>query len=873
MNTLTKTLLSIGAVLLAGAVGIMIYCFWPSVKGTIDESKYYSAEEAQEFYDKGYNDGCKSETELIGQVDYYKGIVDDYYIEVNTLNKEISNLRDSNLALETQVSNYGNIIVSNEETIRNLNNNVIEQQTLINTHEDTISSLNVQVSVLNTQVSQKLYIISDLENSINDLTSEKQDLEQQVSENIKTIENLEKEIEALESSNQEKDSDIEDLKKQISGYQNEIISKNSQITLLNNEITTLENQIANLQIEIKNLNQNIDILENQIINLKTTINSLNTTIETNNNTIDLLVDRNNSLQTQINNLNVQINNKNSSVDSLNKQILDLQESIKYYESYLASLENGTQVIATFEYDGKVINVQIVNKDSIVSVVVPEDTEYLIFNGWLVDGQNVDLSQYQLSESTRFVAALTYKYSVKFMVNDEIYTTQIVSKSLYATVPSAPTYSNQQFAGWSIDGINIVDVSSYKIESDTVFLAVFISSHTVNFMYEDTLLETQQVENGSLAVSPVVNDTEYKIFNGWTLDGEFVDLNYYEITENTTFVADIIYKYDVKFIIDEEVVDSKIIQNGYYASTDVIPTADEHYVFVGWSVDGTNIVDLTTYKIESETIFTPIFELEKFTVTFADSLVGGNVYGTKQVEYGSVIGELPFEQPTKEDYTFVKWAYGWMSTAVDLNTYVVTADIRVFSVFEQTTFTVSFYDGDTLLYSEKVDKGNYLIQSPEPLGRDGYNFTGWGTGSTRYTSETIKTVKITSNKTYNAYYILPYAGKFEGTSLYGTGTFEVLYNRNKIESLTTGTVSIFPDSSDRSIIIGDDGVPYVDISADDYTSTTDGVEIRITYTFRYDISKDAWIYNIHFEQLTGDNAGRTNDQTYEFTRVNYVGDVA
>ena len=100
---LKATLISLFSILVVGLTAILIYCFWPAIKGTVDNSKYYTQEELQNSYDKGYNDGCKSETELTGQVKYYKGLVDEYYIQVNTLNDEITMLTKNNKDYETQV--------------------------------------------------------------------------------------------------------------------------------------------------------------------------------------------------------------------------------------------------------------------------------------------------------------------------------------------------------------------------------------------------------------------------------------------------------------------------------------------------------------------------------------------------------------------------------------------------------------------------------------------------------------------------------------------------------------------------------------------------------------------------------------------------
>ena len=47
---LKATIVSLISVLLAGAVGIGLYCAWPAIHGTITDEKYYTAEELKNSY-------------------------------------------------------------------------------------------------------------------------------------------------------------------------------------------------------------------------------------------------------------------------------------------------------------------------------------------------------------------------------------------------------------------------------------------------------------------------------------------------------------------------------------------------------------------------------------------------------------------------------------------------------------------------------------------------------------------------------------------------------------------------------------------------------------------------------------------------------
>lgn len=526
---LKATLISLISVLIVGAVAISLYCFWPAIKGTIDNSKYYTEEELQASYDKGFEDGCKTETELLGQIDYYKGIVDEYYIQVNTLNDEIAMLSDKNNDYVGQISSLNGIIEENESTIESL-------QSTISDNNTTISGLNTQISGLNS------------------------------------------EIDSLES-------DIEDL-------QNELSQANEDYQILQAELTTKTNQVISLQ--------------NQVNNLQTLVNQLNATNELNLTTISTLNSQIETLNSQISDLTYQINNNDSTVASLNNQIAQLQESISYYENYISNLENETQVVVTFEFDGSVYNIQIVNKGATVSVVNPTSTDYVQFNYWTINEEQIDLSSYTFNTNTKVVADVTYSYDVTFYVDNAEHNTQIVEYGNKATTPTVPTKTGYTFLGWSLNGSDIVDLSTVTITENTNFYALFVQQFSVQFVYEDDVVSTQTINNGAYATSPSVESTTYKVFNGWKVNGTSVNVETYKIVGATTFVADITYKYDVTFMVDNEEYNTQIVTSGQYATVPTAPTKTD-YEFVGWSIDGVNIVDISAQSITMNTTFIAVFE--------------------------------------------------------------------------------------------------------------------------------------------------------------------------------------------------------------------------------------------------------------------------
>lgn len=600
---LKATIISIISVLIVGLTAILLYCFWPAIKGTVDNSKYYTQEELQDSYDKGYEDGCKTETELIGQVKYYKDLVDEYYIQVNTLNDEITMLTNTNRDYATHVSTLESQKISLQEQVVNLT-------TIKSNNETTISGLNTQIA------------------------------------------ELQKEVANLENSGEDKD----DL----------IAQKNTQIT-----------------------------------NLQSTVSQLQKTNELNVETITNLNNQIASLNTQITDMTLQIQNNSTNVTALNNKIAELEKSVAYYEQYIANLENGEQVVATFEFNGSVYNIQIVNKNSTVSVVNPTSTDYVIFNYWTVNGEQIDLSTYQITSNVKIVANVTLKYDVKFMVDETEYDSQIVIKNGYATIPANPTKTGYEFDGWTTNGVDIVNPNTTAITQNTTYVAKFTKLHTVTFMYEDAIYTTQTVRNNEYSSVVAIDSTIYKVFNGWKLNGVIVDITSQKIVADITFVADITYKYDVNFMVDDTNYSSQIVTHNGYATLPVNPTKDG-YEFDGWTINGVDIVNPDTIAIIENTTYIAKFT-QLYTVTF---MLDNTIYETQYVNSGNV--SVPVN-PTKDGYVF----YGWSldnETLTDISNIEIVGDITFYSIFDNAEygwFEVRY--NDLLYYFVSCSTGEYLYR--------------------------------------------------------------------------------------------------------------------------------------------------------------------
>lgn len=411
------------------------------------------------------------------------------------------------------------------------------------------------------------------------------------------------------------------------GYDALINEYKDTITTLTDTISQLRSNLANfdkvtdsLELQIANLTQQKEVLEQQVEDLRAdSNNNLATIVELENEII--------RLEAQINALKLQQQNHNAVVTELHKTIADLQTSIEYYEQYIASLETGETVVATFEFDGKVYSIQVVTKGSTVSVTDPKSTEGIIFNGWTVDGEPVTLSEYPLYKNTKFVADVSYKYVVNFTVDGAIKSTQLVDKGGYAETPSSPKKANYTFKYWTLDGETEVQLDKYAINCDTTFIAKFARLFTVDFVCEGETLVSRRVEENTTTNPYHVASTEYKVFNGWMVNGKIVEVANYLITQDTQFVASISYFYKVTFMVDNKEYDTQTIANGECASLPATPSKGTVF-FDFWTLNGTNEVDVETYAITQDTTFIAKFftyAWQKMTWNGLSEFTGSNIW--------------------------------------------------------------------------------------------------------------------------------------------------------------------------------------------------------------------------------------------------------
>ena len=618
---------------------------WETVKQSFSGTQLYTAEQVEQIKEDTYNEALKDKDSYLELINNLRDEKINLTDELSQAKIDITSLQNANKEYQTsvetltaekefltsEVNNLTALKTENEQTISDLNSNIENYQT--------------QISNLNSDIESKQTIITQLESDIDYLEENIEMLQNNATDNEATIAELTQQKSALET--------------QITNLNAQITSKIQEINTLNSTITSLENMVAKLQ-------STNDIQAQTITNLNTQIVSLNT---------------------QISNLTLQINNNSGIVSSLQSKITQLENSIAYYEEYIAGLENGSQIVITAEFNGSVYNVQVINKGSKLSLIEPTSTDYVIFNYWEdEEGNQIDLSTKTFDESTKLIANVTYKFDVNFYVDNASVDDQIIVKNGYATAPTTPIKTGYEFDGWSLDGQTVVEVSETPITKNTIFYAVFTKLHTVQFNDGTQVIDTQSVRNGEFATDVDIEDTPYKVFNGWLYNNSLVNVSTFAISSDIVFTASYTYKYDVTFKVDDATHNSQIIASGNFATEPTEPTKTG-YTFKGWSLDGQNIVNLNSTPITSTTTFIAIFEINTYTVTFDTG--DTNTTTTQQVTYNSSPSEPA--NPTKIGYEFEYWTLN-KEDMVNVTDIAITDNTTFYAVFSYYDFVATTWNG-------------------------------------------------------------------------------------------------------------------------------------------------------------------------------------
>lgn len=325
---------------------------------------------------------------------------------------------------------------------------------------------------------------------------------------------------------------------------------------------------------------------------------------------------------------------------------------KLYAIFTKNLERYT---ITFDLgDGNKKDVIVVEGDKIKEIDIPtvSDTADKTFEGWVLpDGTkltNAALKNYDFTADTVLTPWFVdkAKVAVTFYNGTAVYTTSEIVKGNKAVKPATdPTKTNATFKYWatSADSETAFDFDASVSEMLSLY-AVY--EYTVEFKNGGTIAP-QKVLHGHKAVKPATDPvkTDYT-FKHWSLteDGDAFDFNT-KLTDSITLFAVFTKNpdetYTVRFTVDGVEV-SKVTNVAYEATVTAPenPTDKTDAYFAGWTIDGTAIVDVATYKITADTEFKALFKA-LIKVDFYDLSRNNSPIFTSYVKSGSTLTAQQF----------------------------------------------------------------------------------------------------------------------------------------------------------------------------------------------------------------------------------------
>ena len=310
-----------------------------------------------------------------------------------------------------------------------------------------------------------------------------------------------------------------------------------------------------------------------------------------------------------------------------------------------------------------------------------------------------------------------EHTATFMANDAVYSSATYAEGAEIAAPATPpTKDGYTFAGWSLDGTNVITFPQTMGTADVTYTAVFVE----NAKYKATFLvdgaaygDVKSYAEGEQIVAPADPSKTGYTFTGW--DPAVGTMGNADMTFNAKFEAK---TYNVKFMNGDVQHDANTVK---YDGAYTLPAAPTKagYTFAGW-VDAEGNAMPATHTTDGDVTFYAKWATSAFDAKFYLDAAKTDLHATESVEFGAAI-PTP-STPSKTGYTFKGWSLDGSTVLADLGT-MDTEGKDFIAVFEALSSGVTFYDGDTVLETKTGNFGDKINAIDNPT-KAGYTFAGW-----------------------------------------------------------------------------------------------------------------------------------------------------
>lgn len=379
-----------------------------------------------------------------------------------------------------------------------------------------------------------------------------------------------------------------------------------------------------------------------------------------------------------------------------------------------------------------------------------------FVGWFTDptaGTQVTSFVFTKQDVTYYARYTINNYNITFNDKDGVLIqgpTSYLFDSV-VTAPAAPVISGLKFVGW-IDADGIVwDFSVDRMPAkDLVVKALYEAVPFVaTFTVDSVPVKQELVDFGALVPEPATDPIKIGYtFVNWTYNGtpwnfatDTMPAMDIELVANFTPNS-----YNATFIYNPILATPNVTTPYNFGSLVTPPSPDPSlagYTFIGWRDGLGKMWDFAVDTMPAmDVIFTIVYEIDDFTVTYVDANWGSN--RTDQVQYQSLVPEVPNGTPAANE-AFIGWVDDTGKYWDFTNNTMPASNLTLTAVYQVIDVAVTFHYPDGFTITEYYNQGN-LVTQPNPNTVSGYTITNWYTDSAltnlwNFTTDTVGTVDL------------------------------------------------------------------------------------------------------------------------------------